>query len=334
MTPRLALAIDLINGGRPDLAERELRRHLAREPEDAGAHGLLGVALAAQRKGAEALAAAEEGARLEPGHPWVLQAFAEAHVRLGRGRRAEAAAREALALHPLVPYFHALLARALLVRSWLRPFSRALNEEALRAAEAGLALDPVNVECMLQRAQALVRLGRVEEARRASEAALRLSPEKAAPHAVHGVVELASGSRERGRARLREALRLDPADPFARVRLELSGDPPLRDFAVLVLQAQDWKVPLGAVFAVLLATTCVALARPAPGEFPWLPLVPLGYVLLPLLILGPTYARHRHLLTDLREPGALQPRERFWARARIVLWAVFGLGSAAMALFF
>jgi tetratricopeptide (TPR) repeat protein len=157
MRDHLGLARQWIDGSRPDLAERELRRHLAIYPQDGAAHALLALALISLRRGEEALAAMREAARLDPLDPDTVQAVAEVHVRRGRPE-AESAVRAALALFPAEPTYHALLAAALMQRTAPRSAAARLNGEALEAAEAGLALDPSHPECLLQRAQALLRL--------------------------------------------------------------------------------------------------------------------------------------------------------------------------------
>lgn len=332
MTQALDIAIDLLNSGRGDLAEREVRRLLALEPGNGALHAILAMAIAQQHRYREALPVAREAVRLAPDEKWVLQALAEVLVRVGDGRRGEAAARAAIAADPGEPRFHGLLAAALLERSWRPVPRRRLAEDALRAADAGLAIDPGNHWCMLQRAQALVRLDRVAEARTAAEAALRLEPERPASHTVSGIVETALGRAELGRARLLEALRMDPNHPAARHHLGI-GNQHLRDTAAVLIQAREWKVAVRALLAVLCAAVGVGVFRlGATGEW-WPALFPAAYLLLPRLFVWQVRRAGPDLLDDLSVPGALLPKERFWARVSIVLWAVFGLGAAAVGIF-
>src|SRR5262245_37964406 len=65
MTRYYNQALELANRSRFDLAERLLRQALAQDPEHAVAHSLLGLCLAMLRREDEALAAAEQGVRLD-----------------------------------------------------------------------------------------------------------------------------------------------------------------------------------------------------------------------------------------------------------------------------
>lgn len=88
-------------------------------------------------------------------------------------------------------------------------------------------------------------------------------------------------------------------------------------------------MPVHAVFAVLAAAVVWLCAS---GE--WLPaLLPLAYLLLPRLYVWKVGRDGAGLVDELSVPGALLPKERFWARVSIVLWAVFALGAAVMTVF-
>ena len=321
MRDDLSLARELVDGGRGDLAERELRALLARAPERGEAHALLAMALIHQQKRAEALAAAREAVRLAPLHPWALQAMAVVQVRSGRRAPAERAARQALAVVPHEPVFHALLSAALLNRAWARPLGRAIREEALRAAEAGLALDPGHAECLRMRAQALAQLGRVSEAREAARAALRTAPGDAASHAVHGVVEIAAGNAPAGRTHLREALRIHPNDPFTLARLGV-GDENVRMLVGVALQVE--RIP-GALLAggLLLAAGVGAWGWMAGTRWS----VAAGMLAIAAGLLPAVWARRRRpdLVEDLRAPGALGRADLVHARG--YLFFTLGLGA-------
>lgn len=328
---RLGLAIELLNGGRHDLAERELRALLAADPENAEAHALLAMALVSRWKGAEALAAAEEARRLGPGQPLVLQAQVEVHLRLAHRREGEATARAALAVMPFEPRLHALQAGALLNRAvFFR--RRRLARQALDAADAGLALDAGHVECLLQRAQALSRLGRVAEARDASAAALRRAPEAQAGHAVRGIVELAAGNRSEGRAGLREALRLDPQDPWVQTRLGLFN-PAQREHAAYFVVAVDHRRSVRAAYAILLVAVAVGAVRATRGGGTFFPIVlPLWCGLFPLLARSHLDRRRPHLIEELRTQG-LTPRERANGRLSVRCWIFLSVWVSLVALF-
>lgn len=322
MRDDLALPRELVNGGRSDLAERELRAYLSQMPASGAAHALLAMALIQQHKRKEALASAREALRLEPLHPWSLQAMAVVQVRSGRRAPAERAAREALAHAPHEPALHALLCAALLNRAWGRPFGRRLREEALRAADAGLAVDPGDAECLRMRAQALMHLGRVDEAREAAQVVLRAAPGDVASHTVKGVVEIAAGDAARGRTHLRDALRLNPTDPFALQRLGVA-DENARMMIAIALLVERIPRPLLAVGVLAAVAAGVwglvdgAAASAAAG------LLAVAGGLMPSV-----WARRRRpdLLDDLRAPGALGRADLGYAWG----WLVFfwGLGAA------
>lgn len=326
---RIDRAIDLLNGGRGDLAEAETRAILAADPDDAVAHAVLALALIVQRRGKAALAEAREAIRLDPEHLTCRQALTEAYMHLGDSRRAEAVARAALRADVWQPRFHELLAVSLLGR---RAYGRARRRRAgaaLAAAEAGLSLDPSHPGCNTARAQALLRLGRLDEARAASAEALRLAPANSIAHAVRGVVELAGGDPMLGVAPLREALRLNPHDAFAQARL-MPQD--YRDAEATRLQACAWRPLVLGVFTLLAGAIAIAVVRLWLGDpGGWVAAaLPLGWLFLVLLTQG--LPRHRHpqaATVDLSAPGALTARERFWAKVSVLLWSIMSAASVA-----
>ncbi len=321
------LARELLHGGRADLVERVLRPVLAADPEDAEAHALLALALSSLGK-PDAVREAREAMRLAPHDPVCLHALAEAHVWVTRGPAGEAAARAALAADPGHARLHGLLSVALLHRAWRSYRPEGPRAEALRAAEAGLALDPGDLLCLLQRAQALLALGRVDEARAASAAALRERPDASGPHGVRGVVELASGQTEEARARLRDALRIRPDDTYAREYLTFL-DGTRRDTVAVVLQAREWGTLVRVVMAVLALGAAVGIVRGGPARaLAFFPLV----LLAGSIVVAWWVPRGRaELLEELRVPGALSATEQRWARRTVEMWVLAGVALAIVA---
>jgi len=114
----------------------------------------------------------------------------------------------AVELGPNEPANHGVLARVRLAgKDW---------EDALRSAEAGLALDPEDEDCVNVRAMALTRLGRVKEARSALGGQLARTPEDSLTHANAGWALLNQGEHRGAEEHFREALRLDPTSEYAR----------------------------------------------------------------------------------------------------------------------
>jgi tetratricopeptide (TPR) repeat protein len=311
----LEAARQLVLARRPELAERELRRLLARHPELAHAHALLGWCLL--DRGGEAVAAAQEAVRLEPEWPYTHIALAEVHLKLKQPRLAEQSARQALALEPGSAQHHATLAAALLNQRF-----RLRAREALRFAEAGLALDPADADCARLRALALLRRSRLDEARKAAAYALSLAPEDAAVHATAGFIEVTARQPARGRPHLREALRLDPerADAERGLRMAMENK---RLAAMLAVLVGRWRWPVAGAMLLFVAETAAVLSR---GEYATLRWLTVPVYLVVLLWIAVLWARlfHPGLVAELRQPGGMGRLERRDA----IRTLVFGLGLA------
>ncbi|HKS17035.1 MAG TPA: tetratricopeptide repeat protein [Planctomycetota bacterium] len=201
----------LIQQGRYDLAEQELRKALSEDPESGRVHSRLALCLAAQDRLPEAYPEVARGIQLDPSSSFGHYVGGLVHLQGNRYEEAEASVRRAIELDPDDPDFRALLARTHLVRSqWT---------EALAAAEAGLQLFAEHAECMNLRAMALTKLGRTGEASADIESALEQDPEDGLAHANQGWLLLHRGKGKDGIVHFREALRIDPTDEFARAGL-------------------------------------------------------------------------------------------------------------------
>ncbi|HYW09479.1 MAG TPA: tetratricopeptide repeat protein [Longimicrobium sp.] len=319
-------AAELINAGRHDLAERELRRYLAAEPQHGAAHALLATALIAQGQGMAALTALREASRLDPDHPWTVQARVEVHVRMRHRVEGEVALGEALARFPNEPIYHARMATALLNHPGL---GNGRASGALAAADTGLALDPNNAECMRQRAQALLLLGRKREAGEAAEEALRLAPGDAASHVVHGRVRMAMGKRHRAAAwaSLRESLRINPNDEYARAHLR-EAEEWLRLGVAIPRVMEHRPVVFRSVTALTTVAVAASVARPRwDVTVLFLCYALFGLVALEAMILPVRFGPPERV-AELRHPGELTAREL--REAAFVLW--FCLGFVGFAL--
>jgi tetratricopeptide (TPR) repeat protein len=280
--PDVRRLIVLVDGRRPDLAEREVRAALRQHPGQAALHGLLALALVKQQRDQQALDAAREALRLDPYHPWANQAWAAVHALLPRYQRKRGsitAVRQAVQRSPGEPALHAYLALAILTRALARRRARRLCHEALEAAESGLALDPLHLDCHLVAAQALVALGRTGEARQAALRALEVAPEQSAPHAVLGIVEVAARNAGQGHRLLREALRIDPNNRFAEEKLGVASENqrwavameqqlrawtwPMRLVRALGLVGTAFGMVAGSIFCAVMGPAYVLLLHPA-----------------------------------------------------------------------
>ena len=280
-TPQLERALLLHQQGRHELAERELRQHLASEPGDGFAHALLAINLLEQ----EQLDAAESAAREAIGNaPDVAFAhYALARVLSQRNREDEAvqAIREAIRIEPTDADYHGMLAAI--------EFDRRRWAEALAAAESGLQFDPEHVGCNNLRAMALVRLGRTVEAGATIESTLARNPEDAFSHANRAWTHLESGRRKEAMEHFRESLRLDPTNDWARAGLVealKAGNPVYAVMLKYFLWMQ--KLPDGARWGILLGgyfgnRVLGVVARENPAWSPWITPLRVLYVAFALL---------------------------------------------------
>jgi tetratricopeptide (TPR) repeat protein len=211
MTAELQRALVLFQQSRPDLAEPELRRSLASDPDNPTAHGLLALCLAQIKRLDDASKEAEQAVQLAPDLPFAHYAVAQVlHLR-DRLDEARAAIQEAIRLDAWEPdYFGLLGAVEFAARRW---------QAALRAAERGLAIDPEHIRCANLRSMALVMLGRREEARQSIDSALAKDPGNALTHANQGWALLHASDHQGALEHFREALRLDPELDWARAGL-------------------------------------------------------------------------------------------------------------------
>ncbi|WP_068921565.1 tetratricopeptide repeat protein [Planobispora rosea] len=193
---------------RPAEAERELRGVLARDPEHAEAHALLGVTLAEQRMPSEAVAEAREAVRLAPDQWFPHYVAGQIHLMAGRPGDAIAALRAALAIEPEYAPIWRFLSRAHL--------RAGQGAEAADASRRGLALDPRDAELAGLLALALTALGEAAQAQDAAAQAVRLDPENALAHLAYGRAALAFGDPGHAARAFREVLRLDPGFGEAR----------------------------------------------------------------------------------------------------------------------
>lgn len=206
--PHLKRGLLLVQQSRHELAEQELRRALADDPNEPFAHGLLALCLVARKAFQEATSEAQHAIHLAPDLPFAHHALAVVFYERNRLSEAEAAIREAIMLDPYrVEQFGLLAAIKLGERQW---------QAALAAAEQGLAIDPEDAECINHRARALNKLGRTVGAAEALESALARAPEDDDAHANMGWTRLQQGRGREALEHFREALRLNPESDSAR----------------------------------------------------------------------------------------------------------------------
>jgi len=198
----------LIEQGRHEMAEDELRQALVQQPNDSRSHALLALCLVERKQFAEASEEAGTAIHLSPDDSFAF--YIQAHVFRARNLDAQAleAIRTAIELNPENADYYALLASLHLQKSqW---------KLALDAANEGLQFDPENVDCNNARARALTQLGRPRDAEETFTTALARDPENATSHALYGWTLIDKGQYQKAMEHFREALRLEPELELAR----------------------------------------------------------------------------------------------------------------------
>ena len=254
---------------RPDLAERELRKALTQDPENAENHALLALCLIELGRKDEAQDEAMRALALDAEMPLAHYARGAALATQGQFKPAEHAARRFLELVPDHALAYGLLAQSLAGQQRWR--------DALTAAEEGLELDPEDDGCANLRALALVQLGEADEADFALTAALERDPENALTHQNIAFKALRGGDADAAIRHYREALRLDPQSDSAReglVEALKSRNIVYRTFLRLMLFLT--KMPPRTVMTIFVGTIVarivlrrVAEAVPALAPFLW-----------------------------------------------------------------
>jgi tetratricopeptide (TPR) repeat protein len=199
----------LLEQGRYDLAEKELRRQLTEDHQDALAHALLAFCLLKQERLPEAEREAKEAVSLAPDAAFSHFYLGQVLDHRDRLDQAAAAFQEAIRLDPEEADYPAALASIRVQqRRW---------DEALAAAEQGLELEPDHDGCTNLRAMILTHTGKTGEAHSTLDDALARDPENAFTHANRGWTLLRESRPKEAIEHFREALRLDPSMEYARI---------------------------------------------------------------------------------------------------------------------
>ena len=280
-SPQLQRGLVLYQQGRHDLAEKELRQHLAAEPNDGFALALLAMTLLEQQKRDAAEQTAREAIGYAPDLAFSHYALARVLSDRNRENEAVAAIQEAIRLEPTDADYHGLLAGI--------EFDRRRWAEALAAAETGLQFDPEHVGCNNLRAMALVKLGRKAEAGETIRATLARDPDNSYSHANQGWTLLEQGKRKDAMTHFRESLRLDPTNDWAKAGLVeaiKSGNPLYAVVLKYFLWMQKlssgarWGILLGGYFGIKFLG---GLERTYPEWSPWISPIQVLYLAFALM---------------------------------------------------
>jgi len=202
---RARLLYDL---GKHDEAEKAIREHLAREPNDVHALVLYSEILADSGRWEEGVEQARRVLELEPELVDAHLALAWAYFRGGKPREMLEHARAARRCLPQSPEPVAHIAVAHLMSG--------RYESALDASLQGLAVDPGNRLCLWARNHALERLEQTEELDAAVDETLTQDPLDGDAHVLKGRRQLARQEYEDALVRFQTALEQDPGNMDAR----------------------------------------------------------------------------------------------------------------------
>jgi tetratricopeptide (TPR) repeat protein len=334
MDPHLARGQLLLEQGRYELAEKELRLSIVEGTQPAFARALLALCLCEREQFDEATREVREAIASDPTFAFAHYAHAQVMVDRRRIDEAVAPAEEALRLDPENASYFAMM-------SHLRMEQRRWTE-ALEAAEAGLEIDAEHVGCNNLRAAALVQLGRREEAGATIERTLAREPENAATHANQGWTLLHQRDPKKAMDHFREALRLEPGNEAARAGIleAIKARNPiygvmLRYFLFMnrLSGRAQWMILLGGYFG---QRALGSLAKSNPALSPWIMPIIIAYVVFALMtwisvpLFNLTLRLHpvgKHALS------AEQKRASNWVGACILLallslaeWGLIGSG--------
>ncbi len=198
----------LLERGRFEQAEKELRLALVEEPIYARAHAWLALSLVGQARYSEAISEAQRAIHLDPLDAYGFYVLSIALHDANRFSEADQAIEECLRLDPENATY--------LGRKGRLRYARSDWAGALAAANEGLRVNAEHVECTNLRAMSLVKLGRSDLAGEALSAALAKDAENPHTHANRGWQLLQAGDHRQALVHFREALRLQPDLELAR----------------------------------------------------------------------------------------------------------------------
>ncbi|SNC68085.1 Flp pilus assembly protein TadD, contains TPR repeats [Hymenobacter gelipurpurascens] len=195
----------LLDVRRPEQAEHLVRRRLAKHPQEAEAHELLGLVLINQPgRTAEALTEIQQALALDPQSSDAHYFHSVLLLREGQPFAALQSIDEALHHDSLNATY--LGFKAVILNTRRQP------EAALEVATTGLRLNPGHIECLFQRILALQQLRSYEAASLTVGQLARWHPGLALTHALLGDEAMRAQQFAEAETHLREAIRLRPTD--------------------------------------------------------------------------------------------------------------------------
>jgi protein O-GlcNAc transferase len=197
------LGVVAVQSGRGPAGVELIRRSLAIDPYQAGAHSALGNALRSVQRPQEALGSYERALQLDANHVPALSNRGDTLLELGRAQEALESYERVLRLKP--DHLGALYSRGAALLQLQRP------REALVCFEQVLRVKADEGAARAGKGKALRDLGRLEEALQVLERCVHLSPQNAQAHHNQGTVLWELHRDEAALESYERALQLDPA---------------------------------------------------------------------------------------------------------------------------
>lgn len=198
----------LIEQNRFKEAEKELRRSLSENPNDADCLCLLSICKCEEEQYKEAVDLIRAALSLEPANPFMIYVYAKILYAQENYQEAEKIIKEAIRLDPHNADFFGLLASVYLNRKdW---------DKALHYANQGLQAGPDNITCLNIRSTALLKLNRKVDSFDTISDALNYDPENAFTHANMGWGMLERGDHKKALEHFRKSLQANPGSEFAK----------------------------------------------------------------------------------------------------------------------
>jgi tetratricopeptide (TPR) repeat protein len=202
----------LLKQGRYDLAEKEIGRMLAENPEDYDAQWLMAWCKTSTGRYREAHEAADHAIRLDPQASYSYYIKATVFRDERKYKKTLPFYRRAISLDPARGFYYSELSEALL--------NLDRSKEALATAQRGLRRNPEDVACHQARTEALIALKRNKEALASAEKTLALDPQNPRAFCLKGELHLEGQEVVEAEKAFRQSLRLQPVNVRAQNDLE------------------------------------------------------------------------------------------------------------------
>lgn len=213
MSNRVEVCRILLRQGRYEVAEKEIGRMLAEDPESDDAHCLMAWCMSNTGRFKEAHEAANHAIRIAPESSYSYYMKAAVYRDEASYKKSLPFYRRAISLNPNPVYYYWELSNALL--------KLGRKKDALATAKRGLRLNPKDVDCHNARTDALKALNREKEALKSAEKTLALDPQNAKAFRLKGEIHLNHGHLDEADTAIRQSLKLQPVNPGAQKVLGL-----------------------------------------------------------------------------------------------------------------